>query len=265
MEAGTTSAGAWPPETSTRFQHGFLPEIFKFANFLQARVPKVAGLLAGAHQAQRAGHTTAPAKPARRIQFSTRSCLVSIKDAHIRLVRARGSERRLRPSQFALGREPSAGPRLSSIPRSSSLSPRPAHIASSTQPEDVNIIIEGVMGGLPAGAVAVTDGYLDFEVDDTTDEDEDRQLELIRSGQVPTLFLGSAYTNGAVNTMGVQKMHRLVEEMYFNLLCDRRSRSTVELLLRVPRPLMPCLFQTPLQGLTQCSSRSPPMQNSSGS
>lgn len=64
-----------------------------------------------------------------------------------------------------------------------------------------------------------------------SDEEEDEQLALLRSGQVPTLFLGNAFTNDAVNGMGVHKMQGLVEDMFYNLTHNDTSHDTVDLLL----------------------------------
>jgi hypothetical protein len=70
------------------------------------------------------------------------------------------------------------------------------------------------------------------ESEDTSDESP---IDLAKRGAVPTLFVGHVYTNGAVNVMGVQKMHSLVEDMFHNLL-NNRDASTVELLLRALFP-----------------------------
>ena len=78
---------------------------------------------------------------------------------------------------------------------------------------------------------------------------EDEQLRHIAGGVVPTLFLGNAFTNDAVNAMGLQKMHGLIEAMYASLLpggsggsggsgsgegAAGGTRATVDLLLRAP-------------------------------
>lgn len=80
------------------------------------------------------------------------------------------------------------------------------------------------------------------EVDDgpplppVSDEEEDAQFSLLASGQVPTLFVGNAYTNDAMNGMGVHKMQGLVEEMFYSLIYDESSYDTVDLLLSTPPP-----------------------------
>jgi hypothetical protein len=43
-----------------------------------------------------------------------------------------------------------------------------------------------------------------------SDADEQLQFDTISAGNVPTLFLGRAYTNGAVNIMALQKMQKLL-------------------------------------------------------
>lgn len=81
------------------------------------------------------------------------------------------------------------------------------------------------------------DGALRYEL--VEEAAELSPVELARSGSVPTLFLGNVYTNGAVNIMGVQKMQRLVEDMFHSLV-HARDVPTVELLLRtLPRPHLP--------------------------
>ena len=93
---------------------------------------------------------------------------------------------------------------------------------------------------------AVHDGTLHFDLEGGAAELS--PVELARSGSVPTLFLGNVYTNGAVNTMGVQKMQRLVEDMFHSLV-HARNVPTVELLLRA----LPSISSHPRKLL--CSSR----------
>ena len=50
--------------------------------------------------------------------------------------------------------------------------------------------------------------------------DEQLQFDTIAAGNVPTVFVGRAYTNGAVNVMALQKMQKLlVCILRFLLLC----------------------------------------------
>lgn len=43
-----------------------------------------------------------------------------------------------------------------------------------------------------------------------SDQDEKLQFDTIAAGNVPTLFVGRAYTNGAVNVMALHKMQKLL-------------------------------------------------------
>ena len=61
---------------------------------------------------------------------------------------------------------------------------------------------------------------------------DSQQIRKSVNMQVPTLFVGNAYTTGAVNTMGVQKMQQLVEGLFSSLLFENGAQSTVKLLLR---------------------------------
>lgn len=73
-----------------------------------------------------------------------------------------------------------------------------------------------------------------------SDEDEQYQLDTITAGNVPALFLGKAYTNAAVNIIGMHKMQKLLEDMYYHLVApkpDREAINTIGLLLRAPPSL----------------------------
>lgn len=76
-----------------------------------------------------------------------------------------------------------------------------------------------------------------------SDEDEQHQFDTITAGNVPALFLGKAYTNAAVNVIGMHKMQKLVEDMYYHLVArkpDQEAISTIGLLLRaLPRSSTP--------------------------
>lgn len=68
-----------------------------------------------------------------------------------------------------------------------------------------------------------------------SDDDEEFQLQTITSGNVPALFLGKAYTNAAVNIIGMHKMQKLLEDMYYHLVAPRQDQeaiNTIGLLLR---------------------------------
>jgi hypothetical protein len=71
-----------------------------------------------------------------------------------------------------------------------------------------------------------------------SEDDEQHQFDTIVAGNVPTLFLGRAYTNGALNIMAMKKMQSMVEAMFYHLTLSEphaESRSTVDLLLRALR------------------------------
>lgn len=100
-----------------------------------------------------------------------------------------------------------------------------------------------------------------------TEDDEQHQFDTITAGNVPTLFLGHAYTNGAVNIMAMKKMQSMLEAMFYHLTLsspNAESRSTVELLLRTSPPNAQRLAHCKaliLIHLDPCLSSLPPVVN----
>lgn len=76
-----------------------------------------------------------------------------------------------------------------------------------------------------------------LQAEPVSDEDEQHQFDTITAGNVPALFLGKAYTNAAVNIIGMHKMQKLLEDMYYHLVAprpDQEAINTIGLLLRAP-------------------------------